>query len=127
MSSDKKVKMFNTENNKGYGTFKPNDVVSFKVKLKEGYSRDDIEYYFPDCGVCTSVNLVGDEIVGTIDVSKAHYQPYEKGKKTAITKYVYVYHQDGESQFIGAPGTKLRMANPEKSFERVTIPFVVQG
>lgn len=107
------------------GTFEPKDTVTFEFELKDEYTSKDIEYWYPDCGVCTKAMLVGNKIVGTVVVEKAHWEDYKKGK-TPITKYIYIAVNDGRNQFIGEEGSMKRVVNKEKEMDTLNVTFVVE-
>lgn len=105
------------------GVVTPSDVIEFEFELADGVDVDQIDHIVPDCQVCTKAKLVGNKVVGTLDLAKAQHQ-YNAGK-TPVTKTVYIYLNDGKSRFIGKPKTKEVMANPEKGLERLNIACVV--
>lgn len=113
------------ENQLVAGVKNPTDIISFEFELNEGITEDQIDHIVPDCQVCTKAKLIGNKIIGTVDVSKAQYQ-YNSGK-TPMNKTVFIYVNDGRPRFIGKDKTKEVMANPDKEFERLNIVFVVEN
>lgn len=105
------------------GVKAPNDIIKFEFELNEGVTPDQIDHHTPDCLICTKAKLIGNKLVGSLDLSKAQMQ-YNAGK-TPINKVLYVYLNDGKPRFIGKEKTKEAMVNPEKGLERLTVACVV--
>ena len=109
----------------GAGIKNEKDFINFEFELNDWVDPDKhIDWVEPDCNVCTKVECRDNKIVGRIDVSKAQLQ-YNKGR-TPITKMVFVYHKDGEPRFEGAPKTRKKITNKNKTVEKLNIAFVVQ-
>lgn len=116
-------KLFKTKS-VSFGIQNQKNVLHFEFELNDDVDpQKDIDYHFPDCGVCTKARLEGRKIKGTVELEKA--QDYTLGRNN-VSKFIYVHANDGRSQFKGDPDTKKRIPDPEKYFERLNVVCVVE-
>lgn len=112
------------ENIHTFGQKDINETINFEFELNDGVTEDQIEWLKPDCGICTTVRLSEDKkkVVGQTVLAKAWDYV---DRATPITKYVLIYLNDGEPEWIIDPETKTRKINDKKGIERLNISGIV--
>lgn len=104
-----------------YGEVSEDAVIEYSFKfLKDG---DEIEYLEKGCG-CTSTEYSDNEIKGTLNLAKAKGNTAYLPGETVVTKYVFVWLNDGQPRFI-ADSLKRKLQNPKKKWFRLTISGMV--
>lgn len=102
-----------------FGEVGPEDVIEYSIKFLK--SADDIESVQKGCG-CTSAYWDDEKhaIVGTLDMSKAGPAGGYPTGETVITKYIFVWLNDGQPRFE-ADSKKQQRNNPQKAHLRLTL------
>lgn len=98
------------------GEAKKDDVFDYEFEFKG--TPEQIEYIEKSCG-CTSAYFEDGKIKGKLDISKTQTSDFPEGE-TVITKYIFVWLNDGQSRFI-ANERKERIGNPIKSYFKLTL------
>ena len=98
---------------------KPEDVLDYSFKFSG--TGDQIEYIEKGCG-CTSAyyDKETNTIKGQLDLAKANGNTEYPNGETAISKFIFVWLNDGQPRFIADP-LKQKQQNPEKAWFKLSL------